>query len=172
MSYINDLRVALSDGARAKETSRAAGAGMWANYVRSTCWPQTPASVEGLESVHKEVVAELNSLRELTKDEKNSLRSAKSVVAKAITNNVDVWQRDEHGAVIVDEDGNPMPKGKSDLQEAMTDFQRLVKLLDQFEKTFAKDTREALLGEELETLKGKMITLAAMVGEEYVRVCE
>jgi hypothetical protein len=168
MSYINDLRSALSIGKDAKENSRQAGAGTWANYVRSTCYPQTPATVEGLDSVHKELVEELNSIRELSKDEKNSLRSAKSVISKAVAKGVDVWQRDDSGCIMTDEKGDPLPKGKSELQDAKTDAERLMGLLEQFDKTFNKESREPLLREELEALKDKLMAVAASVGQEYL----
>jgi hypothetical protein len=167
MSYVSDLRAALSSLKDAKETSRSAGSGMWANYVRSTCYPETPASVEALENAHKSLIEQLNQMRELTKEEKNSLRSAKSVIGKAISNGVDVWQTDERSNIIQDDNGDPLPKGKSELQEAMTDFQRLMKLLDQFDKTFSKDTRDPLTAEELESLKDKFLALSAAVGSEY-----
>jgi hypothetical protein len=168
MSYINDLRSALATGKDAKENARQAGTGTWANYVRSTCYPRTPATVEGLDSVHKELVGELNNLRELSKDEKNSLRSAKSVIAKAVTKGVDVWQRYDGGCIIHDDQDNPTPKGKSELQDAKTDAERLMGLLEQFDKTFNKESREPLLREELEALKDKLMAVAASVGQEYL----
>ena len=159
MSYENQLRVALQEAKAGKDMSREAGAGVWANYVRSTCYPNTPDNVEQLDAEHKRVVAELEAMKELSKEEKNSLRSAKSVIGKAITNNVDVWKRDEHG-FIATEEGYPMPKGKSELQEAKSDFDRMLAFLDGAEKKWSSETREVFTNDELATLWGKVALLA------------
>ena len=152
MSSIVDLRAALRDQTTAKDVSRAAGQGVWANYVRATMYVgNTPTSVEDLTAKHKELVAELCHLGDLSKDEKNSLRSAKSVVAKAITNNIDVWQRDDAG-LIVHEDGVPMPKGKSELQEAKTDFQKLLDMARTAAKKLDSEHLEPFTEGELKEL--------------------
>jgi len=171
MSFLSNLRTALSNLSDAKDVSRKSGEGMWANYVRTCCYPQQPETVEGMEAIHKRTVDDLNNIRELSKDEKNSLRSAKSVISKAIANGVDVWKRDESGCIIMDDNGNPTPKGKSELQEAKSDFDRLMSLLEQFGKTFGKESRDPLLAEQLESLKGELLIVASNVGAEYVAVC-
>ena len=150
-TFSSQLRSALSASKDAKDASREAGQGVFANYVRSVCYPSTPSSVEVLDSYHKALVEELDNMRELTKEEKNSLRSAKSVIGKAITNNVDVWQRDDAG-LIVYEDGVPMPKGKSELQEAKTDFQRLMSFIEQATKKWESDTRDVFNDDEMRQL--------------------
>lgn len=162
MSYENNLRVALQEAKAGKDMTREAGAGVWANYVRSTCYPNTPSNVEELDKEHKRVVDELEQMKELSKEEKNSLRSAKSVIGKAITNNVDVWKRDEHG-VIETEEGYPMPKGKSELQEAKSDFERMVAYIDAAQKKYDSDTREAFNQEQLQELWSKLALLADAV---------
>jgi hypothetical protein len=169
MSIISELRNALSANKEGKDITREAGAGMWANYVRATCYLNTVRTPEDLNRVHDEVVSELNTLRDLSKDEKNSLRSAKSVVSKAISRGVDVWQREPSGAILVDDNGNPLPKGKSELQEAKTDFERLVASLDAFEKKFQSETRESLTADELDVLKGRLLAIGAAVGEEWAQ---
>lgn len=162
MSYENNLRVALQQAKEGKDISREAGAGVWANYVRSTCYPNTPSNVEELDKEHKRVVDALEAMRELSKEEKNSLRSAKSVIGKAITNNVDVWKRDEHG-LIATEEGYPMPKGKSELQEAKSDYEKMVAYIDAAQKKYDSDTREAFTTEQLSDLWSKLALLADAV---------
>jgi hypothetical protein len=162
MSFENNLRIALQQAKEGKDISREAGAGVWANYVRSTCYPNTPSNVEELDKEHKRVVAELEAINELSKEEKNSLRSAKSVIGKAITNNVDVWKRDEHGS-IEQEDCYPMPKGKSELQEAKSDYERMLSYIDAAQKKYDSDTREAFTTEQLSELWSKLALLADAV---------
>ena len=162
MSYENNLRVALQQAKEGKDISREAGAGVWANYVRSTCYPNTPSNVEELDKQHKRVVDELEQMKELSKEEKNSLRSAKSVIGKAITNNVDVWKRDDHGTIATEE-GYPMPKGKSELQEAKSDYEKMVAYIDAAQKKYDSDTREAFTTEQLSDLWSKLALLADAV---------
>jgi hypothetical protein len=162
MSYENNLRVALQEAKAGKDMSREAGAGVWANYVRSTCYPVQPSNVEELDKEHKRVVGELESMKELSKEEKNSLRSAKSVIGKAITNNVDVWKRDDSGNIET-EDGYPMPKGKSELQEAKSDFERMLSYIDSAQKKYDSETRDAFNQEELQELWSKLALLADAV---------
>lgn len=167
MSYENELRNALSTSKDAKDASRSAGEGIWANYVRATCYPYAPHNVEGLESTHKNLVETLNNIRELSKEEKNSLRSAKCVVSKAITNNVDVWQRTDEGAVKNDDNGNPMPKGKSELNEAKSDFDRMMAFIEQAGKKYDSDTREQFTREQMSTIAGAYAALAHRMVEDY-----
>ena len=162
MSYENNLRVALQQAKEGKDISREAGAGVWANYVRSTCYPNTPSNVEELDKEHKRVVDALEAMRELSKEEKNSLRSAKSVIGKAITNNVDVWKRDDHGTIATEE-GYPMPKGKSELQEAKSDYEKMVAYIDAAQKKYDSETREAFTTEQLSDLWSKLALLADAV---------
>jgi hypothetical protein len=162
MSFENNLRVALQQAKEGKDISREAGAGVWANYVRSTCYPNTPSNVEELDKEHKRVVDELEQMKELSKEEKNSLRSAKSVIGKAITNNVDVWKRDDSGE-IEQEDCFPMPKGKSELQEAKSDYERMVAYIDAAQKKYDSETREAFTTEQLSDLWSKLALLADAV---------
>lgn len=162
MSYTTNLRASLQSAKEGKDISREAGAGVWANYVRAACYPYQPANVEELEKQHKRVVEELESIKELSKEEKNSLRSAKSVIGKAVTNNVDVWKRDDSGS-IEEEDGYPMPKGKSELQEAKSDYERMVAYIDAAQKKYDSETREVFTKDELSDLWTKLAVLADAV---------
>lgn len=164
MSYENNLRVALTQAKEGKDISREAGAGVWANYVRATCYPSQPSNVEELDKQHKMLVDDLNNIKELSKEEKNSLRSAKSVIGKAVTNNVDVWQRDDTGSILT-EDGYPMPKGKSELQEAKTDFERMLGFIEAAQKKYDSETRDSFSKDELQELWGKIALLADSVYE-------
>ena len=162
MSYENNLRAALQQAKEGKDISREAGAGVWANYVRATCYPNTPFNVEELDKEHKRVVEELENIQELSKEEKNSLRSAKSVIGKAITNGVGVWKRDDSGTIEM-EDGYPMPKGKSELQEAKSDYERMVAYIDAAQKKYDSESREAFNQEQLQELWSKLALLADAV---------
>jgi hypothetical protein len=167
MSYENELRNALSTSKDAKDASRNAGEGIWANYVRATCYPYAPSNMEGLDSTHKNLVATLNNIRELTKDEKNSLRSAKCVVGKAITNNIDVWKRAEGGGFETDAEGDPLPKGKSELNEAKTDFDRMMAFIEQASKKYDSDTREQFTREQMSSIADAYAALAHRMVEDY-----
>jgi hypothetical protein len=159
MLFNTQLRSALSQAKEGKDISREAGQGVWANYVRSTCYPDTPSNVEQLDARNKALIIELDSIKELSKEEKNSLRSAKSVVAKAITNNIEVWQLDDSGNIIK-EDGQPMPKGKSELSDTKSDFDRMMGFIDAAQKKYDSDTCEPFTTEELRTLSDKYAALA------------
>ncbi len=167
MSYQNELRNALAQSKDAKESSRNAGEGVWANYVRATCYPITPRNIEELDQHHKSLVDQLNDIRELSKEEKNSLRSAKSVVNKAITNNIDVWKRDDDGGFEHDDNGNPMPKGKSELSEAKSDFDRMVSFIEQAQKKYDSETREVFTRQEMESIANMYAVLAHRMVEDY-----
>lgn len=159
MLFNSQLRSALSSAKEGKDISREAGQGVWANYVRSTCYPDTPSNVEQLDARNKALIVELDAIKELSKEEKNSLRSAKSVVAKAITNNIGVWQLDDAG-YIVKEDGQPMPKGKSELSDVKSDFDRMLGFIDAAQKKYDSETCEVFTAEELRTLSDKYAALA------------
>ena len=163
MSYESQLRSALTAAKEGKDISREAGSGIWANYVRSTCYPIQPRNVEALDSEHKALVERLESIRALSKEEKNSLRSAKSVIGKAITNNVDVWKRNDDETIECDEQGNPTPKGKSELQEAKSDYDRMMGFIDAAQKKWDSETREVFTADELERLWGAIAVLADSV---------
>jgi len=163
MSYESQLRSALTAAKEGKDISREAGSGIWANYVRSTCYPVQPRNVEALDNEHKALVERLESIRALSKEEKNSLRSAKSVIGKAITNNVDVWKRNDDETIECDEQGNPTPKGKSELQEAKSDYDRMMGFIDAAQKKWDSDTRESFTADELERLWGAIAVLADSV---------
>ena len=160
--FSNDLRNALSKQQDGKDLSRVAGEGVFANFVRATCYPVTPSNVENLNTKVKELVDELDNISPLSKDEKNSIRSAKSVIGKAITNNVDVWKRDDDGTVTHEND-KPMPKGKSELQEAKTDFERLIGFISAAEKKWGSDTRDVFSSDEYDELYGRVIALGALI---------
>lgn len=164
-AFTTQLRTALSSSKDAKDASREAGQGVWANYVRSVCYDKILCNAEDVATEHKRLVLALDALRELTKEEKNSLRSAKAVVSKAITNNIDVWQRDEDGNVI-EQGGVPMPKGKSELQEAKSDYQRMVGFIDQATIKYSSDTRDQFTKAELKDLADKYASLAQSMIEE------
>ena len=162
MSFETNLRDALINAKTGKDMSREAGAGVFANFVRATCYPNTPSNIEAFDGACKTLVDHLNDLRELSKDEKNSLRSAKSVIGKAITNGVDVWQRDESGAILIIE-GSPMPKGKSELSDSKSDFERMMAFVTGAQKKWESDNRDVFTTDELDELYTALISLSANV---------
>ena len=164
--FENQLRVALQQAKEGKDISRQAGEGVWANYVRSTCYPVAPSNVEELDQRHKELVQTLTDMKELSKEEKNSLRSAKSVIGKAVTNNVDVWQRTEDGDILT-EAGNPMPKGKSELSESKSDFQRLMDGIKAAQSKYDSDSREQFTREQMKELSDAYGALAYQMVIDY-----
>jgi hypothetical protein len=101
---------------------------------------------------------------------KNSLRSAKCVIAKAVTNNVDVWKRTDEGAVENDDNGNPLPKGKSELNEAKTDFDRMMAFIEQAGKKYDSDTREQFTLEQMNHVASAYAALAHRMVEDYQAV--
>lgn len=166
MSYENQLRVALSQAKEGKDITREAGQGVWANYVRATCYPVAPGNVEELDSRHKELVQTLTDMKELSKEEKNSLRSAKSVIGKAITNNVDMWNREDDGT-IAHESGQPMPKGKSELSESKSDFQRLMDGIKAAQGKYDSDSREQFTREQMKELADAYGALAYQMVSDF-----
>lgn len=164
-TFIKTLRSNLAASKDAKDVSRKAGEGVFANYIRATCFQKPIHNVEELENAHKNVVADLAEIADLSKEEKNSLRSAKCTVAKAIVNGVDVWQRDEHG-YIVHEDGLPMPKGKSELNTAKTDFQLMLSLIESASKKFYSESRDVFTTDEQKQLADAYASLAHAMIEQ------
>jgi hypothetical protein len=61
------------------------------------------------------------------------------------------------------EDGYPMPKGKSELQESKTDFERMVAYIDAAQKKYDSESREAFNQEQLQELWSKLALLADAV---------
>lgn len=166
MSYENQLRVALSQAKEGKDITREAGQGVWANYVRATCYPVAPRDVEELDQRHKELVQTLTDMKELSKEEKNSLRSAKSVIGKAVTNNVDMWNREDDGT-IAHEAGQPMPKGKSELSESKSDFQRLMDGIKAAQTKYDSESREQFTREQMKELADAYGALAYQMVRDF-----
>ena len=77
------LRTALTSMAEGKDITREAGAGIWGNYVRAVCLSGgQPIMLNGNEFAvkHAAVMDELEEIKPLTKEEKNSIASAKCVI--------------------------------------------------------------------------------------------
>ncbi len=165
MTLARDLFDALTLGAQAKENGRAAGAGIWGNYVPAVCYVRSASDAEALDVAHKELIAELEAIGPLTKDHKNSLTSAKSVVKKAIMNGVDIWRREADGSIVF-EDDKPVPRGKNDLQESKSDYEKVLAQVDALIKKFVSDTREPFTAAQLETIAGRLLVFAEGVNLE------
>lgn len=165
MYAINALRTAISDAIAAKEAGTTAKGSLWANYVRATMYEDQPRDENTFDARHTSVCAALESIKPLSKDEKNSLTSAKCIVKKAVTNAIDVWQRDDDKNIVF-EDGLPMPRGKSDLQNAKSDFDRVTDSIEALIKLMGKETREPFSDEQLETIAGRLLVVASNVASE------
>lgn len=174
MSFIYELRASLTATDTAAEATRAAGTGLWASYCRSVMWgDNVPICVDALDAKHTEVVAELEAIAPLTKSERSSLTSAKCVIKNAVANGKDVWRRDALGLTVeCDEEGRPMPRGKNDLQDDKSDFEKVMKQLQALEKKVSSDTREHFTSDQLEQVAASIKTLAVYVGEEMRRIAE
>lgn len=164
--FVRDLRQAISATILAKEGVRAAGTGLWAAYVRATMWDNAPSNEDQFDARHTAVLAEMEAIAPLSKEERNSVTSAKSVIKKAVQNGVDVWKRDESGFVIMDEHGKPTPRGKNDLQDAKSDYDRMLAGVDALIKKFGADTREPFSQEQLDTLSLRLLGLAESIRAE------
>jgi len=170
MQYVEQLRDSMTDVADAKENNRAAGGGLWTNYVRATMYnSEYGGSTDLFDVHHKEVMAACEAIRALSKDEKNSVASAKSIIKRCVRDGVDVWKRDALGSHLLDATCEPIPRGKSDLQEAKTDFDRIVAMLDKVTKTYEADERDPFNKEQLDTIASKLLVLAENVTAESVK---
>ncbi len=165
MTLARDLFDALTLGAQAKENGRAAGAGIWGNYVPAVAYARNAHNAEELDASHKSLIAELESIGPLTKDHKNSLTSAKSVVKKAIMGGVNLWRLDDDGAIVF-EDDKPVPRGKNDLQDVKSDYEKVLAQVDALIKKFEAETREPFTVAQLETIAGRLLVFAEGVNNE------
>ena len=165
MYSIRELRQSISDALAAKEAGAKAKGNLWADYVRATMYEDEPTSPDAFDARHAKVCAALEDVKPLSKDEKNSLASAKCIIKKAVVNSIDVWQRDEDGN-IVHEGGKPQPRGKSDLQNAKSDFDRVTDSIEALIKLMGKETREPFSDEQLETIATRLLVVASNVATE------
>jgi hypothetical protein len=73
-------------------------------------------------------------------------------------------------AVENDDNGNPMPKGKSELNEAKTDFDRMMAFIEQAGKKYDSDTREQFTREQMNVIADAYAALAHRMVEDYQAV--
>lgn len=59
-----------------------------------------------------------------------------------------------------------MPKGKSELSEAKTDFERMIGFIDQAQAKYDSDKRDVFTRDELKALADKYASLAQCMIEE------
>lgn len=165
MYAIKELRQSVADAVAAKEAGTIAKGNLWTNYVRATMYEDAPTTVDAFDARHAAVVAAMEEVRPLSKDEKNSLSSAKCIVKKCVGAAIDVWQRDDSGNIVF-EGGMPMPRGKSDLQNAKTDFDRVTDAIESLIKMVGKESREPFSDEQLETIASRLLVVASNVSTE------
>lgn len=173
MSSITSLRSALRDQQNGKDMSRNAGEGIWAFYVRATMAPAKQPEChtsEEFERQHKGVVAELEAIEPLTPAEKNSLRSAKCVVKKMVDagNPAGVWQTDA-GTFKRNEDGELMPKGKSELQDKRSDKDTILKAIEGIRSKLTKEDSD-LLADDIREIATLLQCLTAQAYEQGAAV--
>jgi hypothetical protein len=164
---ISMLRDALRNNEAGKDMSREAGSGIWAEYVRSTmsmAGQPVIRSVEEFEAATNNVVAELEAIAPLTKHEKNSLRSAKCVVKKVVEAGkpLSVWKFDGSGSAERDEYGRLVPVGKSELQDAKTDIQRMLGYVAAIQKKLDSESIEMDVAEYVELAKALQTVTASV----------
>lgn len=177
MSNINNLRTALSGKESAAEAGRAAGEGIWTYYARAMLhFDSVPDTTDSFDHKHVALVGKLEAIRPLTKNERNSLISAKCVLRKAFENKVQVWRTDDAGSVIMTADADgvqcPTPRGKNDLQDAKSDFDKIMACIENAKKKFCADTREPFTKEQYEELSRVILALAFDVGNQARAVVE
>ncbi len=177
MSIITDIAGALSATGKAKEDSRAAGEGLWTYICRALCAsgtnPDMPATVDVLETRFKKLLLDLADVRTLTKKDKNSLRSAKSVLKGAISNGVPtIWRVNADTSLYEysDKDGGLLPLGKSELQNSKDDFTKVDNLMDSVSKLFKKDGRDTFDTDQLDLLMEKGLALLSAMKDEKLRI--
>jgi len=164
MSAITELRAAISSLSSAKDASRKAGDGLWAWYVRAMAHNNTLSSANDVDAKHTALKGDLDDINPLSKDERNSLAAAKSVVRAAIENGKDLWKRDDTGSVIHDAAGQPMPRGKSDLQNDRLPFDVLMRTLEQAEKLVQGDKWETPTPDNCTAIALKVQSILASCG--------
>jgi Mg2+ and Co2+ transporter CorA len=161
------LRDALSSAKEGKDISREAGAGIWGNYVRAICSQHgQEIMVDGQQFAvrHAALMEELETIKPLTKEEKNSLASAKCVIKKVCEaeKSLNVWQYDADGKVVRDDFGYMQPVGKSELQDAKSDAQRMLASIAAMTKKLQSDSIE-MTGQEAAEVARALQTLTADV---------
>jgi hypothetical protein len=164
VSLLRDALVAQQNG---KDISREAGAGIWGNYVRSVMsFAGQPVMCDGnaFEAKHNAVIEELNMIKELSKAEMNSLRSAKCVIKKVVEAGkpTTVWQYEADGTVRRDDYGFMQPVGKSELSDTKTDLQRMLAAIATMQKKIDSEACE-LGGTEAAEVAKALQTLTANV---------
>lgn len=170
-SNLKFLRASLAGKEAASEQGRAAGEGIWTYYARAILhFDAPPDTVDSFDNKHTAIVSKLEAIKGLTKNERNSLISAKCVLRKAFEAKVQVWRTDDKGAVIMTPDADgvacPTPRGKNDLQDAKSDFDKVMSYIDNAKKKFSADTREPFTKAQYEALSTAILALAFDVGNE------
>ena len=160
---IASLRQALKNESTHKDATRAAGVGIWGNYVRTMMGSGATGDNQEFDSLHGQLVKELESIEPLQKNEKNSLTSAKCVLKKALGAGKDVWARDPEGARIEGAEG-PIPKGKNELQDALPYFDALQKRMAGMQKLINSDEAEPLTEEQRTTMAVGLHSIMVSLG--------
>lgn len=171
MNNLNALRQALAGKEAAAANGRAAGEGIWTYYARAMLWHDNkPDTVDAFDNKHTALISKLEAIKGLSKNERNSLTSAKCVLRKAYESGVQVWRTDDAGALALSDDGEgnnvPSPRGKSDLQDAKSDFERIMQSIESAKAKFGKDSREPLTKAQYDELSRVILAFAFDIGNE------
>ena len=145
-------------------TGRAAGAGLWSAYVRSAMLHNAPSTVDMFDTRHTSILADLDEIKPLSKEEKNSLTSAKCIIKGCVERAVDVWKRTDTGAIETDDAGHPLPRGKSDLQNDKSMFEMLMKAATGMTKRMGADDAEPLSAEQRTLLAAAIMDVMLAAG--------
>ena len=170
MATIVSLRQQLHDIETAKEEGTEAKTNFWRDYVRTMMMDRNTSSPDDnkFNEDAKNLSASLNEQSPLSKNEKNCIASAKSVIRKAHNNGIPVFVTDEHGNQVMDTDGLPKVRGKSELQEAQSDYVRISKCLGMADKIMTREGRELFTTMECDALAQLLVELAKKVSAEAI----
>lgn len=162
--FIKNLRQSIADTVTGRANTRAAGAGLWAWYVRATMSENAPTDENQFVARHESVKKELEEVAPMSKEERNSINSAKSVIKSAVIRGLDVWKRDATGTQELDEEGYAIPRGKSDLQNDKSDFDRIISMLSNVEKITQDEKFEPLSSEQKDEVAMHIKSILAAIG--------
>lgn len=167
MYGVNELRDAIYQQVEAKANARAAGQGLWAWYVRASMFENTPTTGDEFDLRATAIKDALEAIKPMSKAERNSIASAKSIVKACVEAGVDVWKRTASGDIEKDATGQPMPRGKSDLQNDKTPMEKLLKTLSTAETMVQADDWPTLSESERLEVLAKVKSILASCGVKF-----
>ena len=157
------LREELARIEQSKIEGQESKSNFWYHYVLETFDSAVHDDAESFVAQAKRVANALAEERPLTKNEKNSLASAKSVLKKCAAQNVSPYVLEADGTIAIDENGARKVRGKSELQEEKTAYQKLMQSLGAAKKILEGEID--LSKAECEALGGALLDVAGLVSK-------